>query len=188
MTPTVPTVPTQEPTRFAAGETVTWSRTVPGFPSSEWTLRYYLRGAGKLDIPSTAQADGSFLVAVRPIDTEKAPAGAYRWTAYAEKGSGSALERHPVGTGLVIITANLVTAAAGELQSHAEQMLAAIEARLRGRLTTDQLIESYGVAGRQVVKIAFEQLEIARRRYRAEVMRERNGGRLPRIEVGFGWT
>lgn len=54
--------------------------------------------------------------------------------------------------------------------SHATTMLAAIEAVLEGRITSD--IEQYSIAGRQITKIPITELLVLRDRYKAEVARE----------------
>lgn len=55
------------------------------------------------------------------------------------------------------------------MATHAETMLANIEAVLEGRITSD--VESYTIAGRQITKIPITELLTMRDKYRAE----RNG-------------
>jgi hypothetical protein len=83
-----------------------------------------------------------------------------------------------------VVTPDLGAAGAGDVQSFAERMLAAIEARLEGRLDAD--LESYGVAGRQVVKIPFEKLSAEREKYAQKVWQEQNPGKWgPPIRAAF---
>ena len=56
-------------------------------------------------------------------------------------------------------------------QTHAEIMLAKIEAVLEGRITAD--IENYQIAGRQITKIPIAELLVLRDRYRVEVKNQK---------------
>ena len=159
---------------------------MPDYPSTDgWTLKYYLRGVGTLDI--TADVDpnsvGGYLITIKASDTQALAAGTYRWFAFVEQTIGGVLQRWRVDEGELQLELNPITAAAGAYQSHAERMLAAIEARLEGRLQPGADMEQYGVAGRQVMKIPAEKLHAMRVRYQAEVAKQRNGGMLPAIEA-----
>lgn len=52
------------------------------------------------------------------------------------------------------------------MATHAETMLAKIEAVLEGRIDSD--VESYSIAGRQITKIPVNELLVLRDKYRAE--------------------
>lgn len=190
-----PPIRRDELTRIAAGETVQWTRYVGDYPSTDgWTLKYYFRGASVFDVAGAPDPAG-YLMTIAAADTANVTPGTYRWGAFVEKGAGAGLERRRVDEGVLQIEPNFATAAAGTMQTHAERMLAAIEARLEGRLQSGADMEQYGVAGRQVMKIPFEKLQAARVKYQFEVARQRNGGVLPpyeavasprRIPSGFG--
>lgn len=163
-----------------------WTRSVPDYPSANgWTLKYYLRGASVLDVTGAPDPAG-YLMTIAAADTAAMTPGTYRWGAFVEKGAGPALERRRVGEGVLELEPNFQAAVAGGMQTHAERMLAAIEARLEGRLQPGADMEQYGVAGRQVMKIPAEKLHALRVRYQAEVARQRNGGVLPPYEAVFG--
>jgi len=175
----LPTVPITEPTELTAGDSWQWDRTLPGFPPADgWTLRYALRGPGRLDIEAQP-AGGVYQVRVAAAETTKLPAGSYRWAMAVEHEDG---RRHTIATGRIQVAADFAQLEDG--LTHAERTLRVIHAAIEGRLTAD--IESYSINGRAVNKIPLEQLLKLRGHYRSEVRRERNGGRWGRAEVHFG--
>lgn len=177
-------IDTIEPTTFAAGETVQWRCGAGAYLAADgWGLKYYFAGAVAFAVAATVDG-AAFLVTLTAASTAAHPAGLYRWAAYAERGAGAEIERIPIARGRVTITANVTTALAGALQSHAERMLAAIRAVLEGRTTAD--VEQFTIAGKAVTQIPFAELQKAERRYARRVKLDRNGGQLPPVEVTFG--
>lgn len=183
-----PTVPTSEPTELPAGTTWRWTVSDPAYPASDgWTIRYALAGPAKLDIETTAGAtDTERSVTVAAAATAAwnttTEARAFRWTRYAEKGSGETLERYVVGEGRLLVQPNPSSMPEGGTWN--ERMLAAIEATLAGRVVAD--VASYQINGRALNRLDFAELRRARRAYRAEVWRERNPGRsFPGLAVSF---
>lgn len=179
-----PAVATHEPSTFAAGETVQWRRGVGSYaPADGWALRYYF--AGPDTFQASASVDGSdFLVTLRAVDTEGKAPGEYRWTAYAERGEGEALERIRIASGRATLHANITTTQPGAFESHSVRMLRAIRTVLEGRVPAE--VENFTIGGKAITQIPFSELRRAERRYALRVKRERNGGRLPRTEVHFG--
>lgn len=103
--------------------------------------------------------------------------------------NSGATQRYTIyGPAPLTILPNLGTATAAELKTHDATMLALIEARLEGRLASGADLESYGVAGRSVAKIPFEQLMRARGIYAARVAKERNRGRTPFLQHRGAFT
>jgi len=163
-------IPQTEPEELIAGDSWWWDRYVPDYPpSAGWSLTYVLSGthASAIQVPAAEADDGDyFKVRIAAADTADYTAGPYKLTAYASDG----MDRFTVLEAQVVVRADLATAAPSV--SHAERMLAAIEARLEGRLEAD--IEQYGIAGRSVMKIPAEQLLSMRNQYRAEVRQQRS--------------
>lgn len=167
------TIPTCEPDALTAGTTWRWDITLPDHPPSDgWTLAYYLRGAGTLDITEAtgriAVVDGHFEIRVPAADTADLAPGGYHWVAIATSGE----EADVVREGALVVLANPITLADG--QTHNERTLAAIEAKIEGRLTTDQ--ETVQINGRGINKIPFEKLLELRGLYTYLVLQERNPG------------
>lgn len=165
------------PVRLTAGETAQWYQAVADVelaPGGAYTLRVYLNGASKCTL-TASDDDGQWLVTLPASTSGGLAAGTYQWHAFAEQGTGDAVERVPVASGVLDVRPNPVTAAAGELVSHATRALAMVEAVIEGRITDD--VESYTIGNRQVTTMSIRELTQLRGIYAAQVARERSGGR-----------
>jgi hypothetical protein len=165
-----------EPTTLTTGETAVWRRSVSDFPASEgWNLAYHFAGAAAFTASAEAESDASYLVTLAAVTTESLAAGTYPWVAYATRGEGASLERYRVDSGVLVLTANPAGADGSSQQLLAEQMVAAIEARLSGRLEVD--LESYGQAGRQAQLIPYDRLAVHLGIWKAKLWRYQNPGK-----------
>lgn len=150
-----------------AGATLDLGRTLTAYPAPEWTLRLFMRGATAIDL--TAVPDGSahrFTVAANT--TASWPPGVYWYSLRAQRAG----EVVVVDEGQVSIRLDLAQVT-GEHDgsTHAERVLAKIEAVIEGRATTDVL--NYEINGRQLGRAQIEDLLLLRSKYRDEVRRER---------------
>lgn len=157
------------PAVFVAGDTVAWYQAAADTPPPTWTLTVRLTG------PATAEAtatndDGRHLVTLAASATAELPAGTYRWQARASSGS----EAYTIASGTFDVQPDPITLAGNAGQATAERHLAAIEAALAGRWTSD--VEEYEIAGRRLRKIPVETLVKLRAQFAAEVRRLRRGG------------
>ena len=152
--------------------------------SDGWTLTYYLRGVGSLDITATADVDGEGYSITKAAADTAITAGVYEFLARVSNAGG---EAYTVDSGAVEILPNAATATAGQLQSHAEQMVALLRAEIKARLsgTAGTAHESYTIDNRQISKLALPELYALLKRYELELSAEKNGGRLPPYRVGF---
>jgi len=166
------------PSVIAAGTTVKFKRSPTDFRSDQgWTLTLFLSGASVLNKPGVADGLGGYDFTLTPADTGGLQPGNYRWDERASNVGGEVYDRRSspsLSSGVLEVMADVSQAAAGDLQSFAEKQLAAVEARLAGRLTKDQ--ESIQVDNMAVVKIPFEKLYGLRRTLKAEVALERRKG------------
>ena len=169
------------PKVFSAGETVQFRRFVDDYlPADGWAYALHLNGAlANLHKDGIADGDG-YLVTINPADS--LPAGDYR---YLERVTNPATgEAHNVGVGVVKIELDLALAAPGACISHAERMLALIEAAIEKKVPDD--LKSYSIGGRAVVTMDVDELKKLRAQYRAEVFRLYNPDKLgPSIEITF---
>lgn len=140
------------PSSFSAGSTVVYRRSLADYPASDsWVLKLYLAGVSVLT--KTAVASGAdHVVTLAASDTDDLTSGVYRWVERVSKGG----EVYDVAWGTIEVTPDVATATAGELQPWAETALAAIEAKISGRITADQ--EEFEILGRAVKRIPFEEL------------------------------
>lgn len=171
-------VPTTEPTKIVAGDTLKWTKSLGDYPASTWTLSYDLvNSAGQIEI--TASADGDVhSVTVAASVTADYGAGTYAWQAYVTSGA----ERYSVGSGTVEIKTNYAAQGDGyDARSHVKQTLDALEATIKGKASSDQLASSVG--GVSLSRMAPAELREWRSFYRAEYARELME---EKIEQGLG--
>jgi hypothetical protein len=152
--------------------------------SDGWTLTYYLRGVGSLDITATADVDGEGYSVTEPATSTVIAAGVYEFLARVSNVGG---EKYTVDSGVVEVAPNVATATPGTLQSHAEQMVPLLQAEIKARLsgTAGTGHDSYTIDNRQISKLSLTELYALLNKYRAELAREQNLGRLPAITIRF---
>lgn len=179
---------TTEPTQIIKGERLEWTKTLPDYPASAWSLEYRFRGAGTgIDVNATADGD-DFLCEITKTDSAGfGTAGKYRWQAWVTETADSN-NTFVVGEGIVTVRAGFDTSsqAAVDLRSTAKQILDAIDATLLNTATSDQLeYEIETPAGRRKVKkMSRNELLDLRKVYAGIVAREnaaervRNGGKF----------
>lgn len=160
------------PESFAAGTTVSYLKTLPGYPNSLWTLTLYLAGAKTASFLATNEGSG-FRVTLPADITAELAAGAYTWTERIEMGGPTRLD---VATGIVVVQANIADATDGSFQSWAEKTLPIVELAIAGRLPTG--MESYQIAGRAVSKIPIADLVKLRSQLIAMIARVQNPTRV----------
>lgn len=186
------TVPTVEPDVVMAGETWHWTIELSDFPGSEsWTITYYLAGASIISVAATLVSGSKYDVVFTAANTAAILPGRYVWQAIAVSGTEKHVARpmayQPERQGVLTVLANIATATAGTLQTHAEKTLAVIETEIYNRMNSQASIEAYAIAGRQVSKIPIDKLLRMRSAYQAMVRRERNPGTIGTdIAVIFG--
>ena len=159
------TIPNYEPREITPGETLEWTKELADFSASEWTLKYYFRGAGPgFDVTAEASGDTHAISVVAPAEMVE---GAYYWQAWAEKGS----EKHLVARGESKCKRSFVsvtTATTVDARSTVKQILDAIDAMILGKATRDQqeyVVNSGLGSGRQVKRIPIPDLIVLREHY-----------------------
>jgi hypothetical protein len=131
-----PTPLSSEPTVLPAGETIQWQRVLVNFaPGGGYTPKYYFAGVDVFQVVGQASGNGWLFTVPSTLLATK-PAGTYRWTLYAEDTS-TPVNRYRIDNGVLDVTPNIVTAVAGQLQTHEEKTLAILTAAVEGRLTAD---------------------------------------------------
>ena len=165
------------PASLRAGDTWSWTESLADYPAPTYTLKFSLWKLGEAVKTITASASGTgHAIAVAVATSIGFEAGAWKWTAYAEKGSDATLERYTIDSGEVLINPCLAsTGSTSDLRSHAQIMLDAIEATLRGRERRAEL--SLSVNGKAIQYMKYEELEAARATYTREVAAEKAGER-----------
>lgn len=178
-----PTPLSSEPLVLPAGETIQWQRTIATFPPGQgFTPKYYFAGVDTFQVVGTQSGNG-WLFTVTSDAIAAKPAGTYRWTLYVEDAS-TPVNRYRIDNGVLDVTPNIITATAGQLQTHAEKCVAYLKALIEGRLPAD--VEHYVIENRQVSKIPIKEARALLTQYQWLVWREKNQGQLgAKVSVAF---
>lgn len=157
-----------EPAEFISGDTVEWTETLGDYPAGGiYSAAYILNGPTKTTINGTADGtDWDF--ALTPTQSAAIGFGVYSWALVITWTDN----RVTLRTGRLQVTPNPATSTVTDQRQHAEYMLEALEAVLRGKVTDDIVQASIG--GRQIIKMRPQELEKWRGIYRSEVDRLRH--------------
>ena len=144
----MPEIPTREPELFASGDSLVFTRTLPGFLASEgWSLHYTATAPdGTLLTSADSTADGDDHAVNEDNWAADIDQTAYPFPVQAVL-AGFALkdgtnERHQIYYGQLTLTANLADATADEpVESEAQEMIRVIKASLK---------DAYAVVYKQV--------------------------------------
>jgi hypothetical protein len=129
------TPPNTEPTQLRAGDTWAWTRSLPDYPASAWTLTYHFRNSTSyFDVVAAADGD-DYAVSVATATTSGHAPGWYDWIAFV----ADADERYQVGSGRLEVLQDVAASVPYDGRSFARRMLDYIEAALENRASTDQL-------------------------------------------------
>lgn len=165
---------TLEPSRVTAGDTVTWSKSLPDYPAtSAWVLSYTLiNSSSKITITATASG-ADHLVSVAAATTAGWTAGTYAWMAVVTQGA----ERYTVGQGNITIAPNWAAAATYDARSSAKKALEAVNTLLES-YGAKAYLQSYEIAGRKQQFASPADFMAFRSKLMAEVAREDNAARI----------
>lgn len=164
-------IPTTEPTKITAGDTVKWSKSVDDYPADSFALNYRIIPlSGGAPIIVAATADGTdHAITISAATSATFSAGDYRWYSYATD-IASGEERYSIDHGDLTIfpdpTANIVA----DLRSHAAKVLSAIKAVLEGTASSDQ--QNLTIGDKKIERYSIAELLQLRSFYQSEVKRE----------------
>lgn len=176
------------PSRVTAGDTLDCTLPVTALPPGAGrTLAFLLRGPVNADI--TAGTSGTdWRIQQTAAQTGAWPAGTYSWSARVTEAGVVTT----VAGGTLVVAANPASIAAGtDQRSHIERTLAAIEAQLEGRATSDQKRMHLGTGdhSREIENFSTAELLAWRSRYQFELATQQNaanGKRGGLLRVRFG--
>ena len=184
-----PSIPTVMPTSFVAGATWEWTERLydaitgdPFEPGGGASVKLHLNGKTSLEIAASDNGDGQWLFSAAPSATDNVIVdGNYRWITLGTLSS----KVYVLGQGRIAVTGYPDTATDSDNRTHAEKMLALVEAELQARVPgTGAGVNSYSIGTRQFEKLSITDLEKLRSKYAAEVAIELHG-KLPDVEAYF---
>ena len=155
------------PTTITAGLSVNFQLSYQDYPASLWEATIYLRSAsGKADIVGTSEGD-AFLFSVPASETSGWSAGEYSVVLRVTNGA----EVYQPLTSRLTVLPDLAALNTHDPRSEAEKALAAIQATLTNRATSDQLKLSFG--GRSLEKTPLSDLMKLEKRFLNMVSQEK---------------
>lgn len=175
------------PEKFVSGQTIESALYLDKYPAGEWQLTVIalsVSGNEALNVEAAADDTAHYLL----IDTSGLAAGKYAYQAKVDNGA----ETYFVERGRFEVEANLFSqiGSTGDVlsldtRSHAEKMLASIEALLEGRATSEHKIIKHN--NRELQKHSFSELIEIRDYYRGEMSRAnaKKRGSFKNIGVRF---
>ena len=162
--------PEGEPTQVVVGDFIQWKKALiaQDYPTATHSAEYVARitggGANEIKLPAT-EVDGYYLFTVDSVTSTDFAVGRYHWQ----------LEITQTSSGNRIVVERGEFEAIPDLdvnqsdpRTHADIMLAKIETILEGKADSD--VGSYSIAGRSLTKMSFDELMVARDRYKREVL------------------
>lgn len=162
--------PEGEPTQIVVGDFIQWKKAqiAQDYPTATHSAEYVARitGGGSSEIKMSAtETDGYYLFTVDSVTSADFAVGRYHWQLeITETSSGNRLviERGEFEA-IPDLDVNQ-----SDPRTHADIMLAKIETILEGKADSD--VGSYSIAGRSLTKMSFDELMVARDRYKREVL------------------
>lgn len=178
-------IPTSEPTRIRAGDTLSWTKSLSDYPADTWALHYRIWNASsKYDI--TASADGAdHLVSVTAATSATYVAGDYQWTSWVTSGA----ERYTISAGRITILPDIAAIASPgyDSRSTAKKTLDMLDAAMLAH-GANAWVQEYEIAGRRMRFKDVGEFMAFRSKLQYEVAREEMaaGGRCTnKINVRF---
>lgn len=168
--------PEGEPREIVVGDFLQWKRSdlVEDYPHAEYSAEYVARisggGSSEIKLPATEPAGADYyLFTVDSVTSADFVAGFYHWQ--LEITQTSTGNRKVVDIGDFTAIPDMDNNQA-DPRIHAEVMVDKIESILEDRADSD--VSNYSIAGRSITKMSFDELMVARDRYRAEVTKHNN--------------
>lgn len=142
------TIPTIEPTRFVAGDTVQWTKSLAGYSAADgWVASYvFVREGAKKVVTGTDDGSGAHLLTIAAADSANWAAGTYHWQGYVSKGD----ERRELGSGVTDVRANFAAVGAGGLDARSdwERILDELKTALKDYVITGGARTAFNINGR----------------------------------------
>ncbi|HGY0940902.1 TPA: hypothetical protein ACNUTR_003634 [Vibrio cholerae] len=155
------------PTTITAGLSVNFQLSFPDYPASSWEATIYLRSSsGKANIVGVPESD-AFLFSASASETASWSPGEYSVVLRVTDGT----DVHQPITSRLTVLPDLAALDTHDPRSEAEKALAAIQATLTNRATSDQLKLSFG--GRSLEKTPLSDLLKLEQRFLNRVNQEK---------------
>lgn len=163
-----------EPREVVVGDFIQWKRSdlVADYPPASYTATYVARitggGSTEIQLSGTNQTTHYLFTVDSETSADFLP-GKYHWQLEIVQNSSGNRVVVDIGDFDAIPDMDVNQA---DPRIHAEIMIDKIESILEGKADSD--VGSYSIAGRSLTKLSFAELQDARDRYKAELVRHEN--------------
>ena len=165
-------VATSEPSIITAGDSASWTKSLPNYSASEgWALNYAAQGPSQINFVSTTSSGSTFAIDLLATDTAEWLPGSYSLIGYVSN-SGTD-ERVTISRTSLSVVANPAVQAPS---THAEYTLYLIELAIEGRVPRG--LEQTSIDGQLITRIPLTALMDLRLKYLAEVRAEQDRARI----------
>jgi hypothetical protein len=156
------------PTQITAGDSLAVTLSLTDYPAPTWSVSLALAGPSIVSTASVASGT-SHALTLTTVQTAALDPGLYQYRLRAT----SSTEAITYESGTLTVAQDLATAAAGDLTSYAEQMLAVCRTARQNVLTGE--MKPYMVGGRQVQLHTLDEIAREEARWQSRVNIERSG-------------
>jgi hypothetical protein len=168
----MPATPTSEPSVITAGDSVSWTKSLPDYSADDgWVLNYAAQGASQINFASDTTTGTNYEVDLTPTDTADFLPGSYTLIGYVSNTGTD--ERVTISRTSLSIAAD---PASQSPSTHAEYTLYLIELAIEGRVPAQ--LEQTTIDGNSILRIPLSQLMDLRLKYQAEVRAEQDRARI----------
>lgn len=164
-------LPRGMPARLIAGDTWGWISEVPVVEGVNLAVFLRLKSGGNPVVIDAVTEDNRRVLRMQPRHSARIIPGLYLWTEIATRPADGA--RWTANEGRVDISPD-PAASGGDMRSHAERILEAIDARLVGRVTED--CDAYTIEGRSITRTPLDVLMRVRGVYARQVAAQNGRG------------
>jgi hypothetical protein len=147
--------------------------------SESWVYKLHLLGRTSLTVTGVGSGTEYTFTAAASTTDDLTP-GPYRWQLRASKAG----EVYKLWEGSLEVLPDVPAADNTDTRTFNEKMRDALRVLIYGSGTLKD-VEQYQIHGRMIVKMSPLEREKWLNIYETKVLLERNGGRLPPIEIGF---
>ncbi len=183
------TISDTEPTEIRGGDVVQWTKSLPDYLPSAWTLVYTFTiqatTTARVQVTATDNGDDTHLATMSIVNTQAldpaatgSPFNTVRWIARVNDGTNY----HTVGSGTMRVLPDLAAATSGfDDRSHVKKVLDLIQAVIEGSATRAYLADTTG--DRSIQYKTDEELIVMHKRY---LMLYEKELQAERIAAGLG--
>jgi hypothetical protein len=155
------------PRRINVGDSIDVEVSLSSYPAGEgWSLKIAVVNSTANQVIEAAASGDIHVISVTSAESSEWAVGSYKWIAFAIKGD----LRERISSGDIEVLGDPISGAV-DMRSHAEKVLASIEAVIEQKATTDDL--SVNIRGKLITRYNHDELIRLRNRYRHEVRQER---------------